>query len=136
MSRFPYLGRRDGGVRTSASLFKGASEAVLETADAGYINPRRLCLAEQRAAQSGGCHVIRDVVSDVVEDVATGNEAARMRIVTDGGLTLRARKVLIATGAFTDFRRLLPPGVRFDLEYLTQSVIFLEMSAEDLERTR
>jgi len=125
---FPYLGT------PGSSIVDGDTMAIFEQVDAGYINPRRQCLAQQTAAQRGGGHVIRDVVSDVTEDLRDGT--ATIKVITEGGLVIRARKVLIATGAFTDFRRLLPPGVRLQLQYLTQSVIFAELSPEDVSLMR
>jgi glycine/D-amino acid oxidase-like deaminating enzyme len=133
-TRFPYLAfcsreRPPGvdGVRPTA---------VLEAADAGYINPRLFCVAQQTVASRGGCHVIRDTVSDVVEERDGNGEVLMMRATTEGGLTIRARKVLLATGAFTDFRRLLPPGVNLRLQRRTQSVLFAQLTPTDVERLR
>lgn len=122
-TRFPYLG------------MDPTSSAILEVTAAGYINPRRVCAAQQKLAELRGCRIIRDIVR-TIDAVATGSDDGMVKVVTDTGREIFARKVLLATGAFSAFRRILPRNVRPDLTALTQSVIFAELSPKDLARLR
>jgi sarcosine oxidase/L-pipecolate oxidase len=121
--RFPYL--------NVAPSYR----CVAETSNAGYINPRKLVQAQQKIATKNGCHLIRDIVSSVIQVTLPANQEV-VQIETDGGRKIYSRKVLLATGAFTEFRSLLPKGFHFDLHPVTESVIFLEMSQSDIEKLK
>ena len=121
--RFPYLN------------VVPSHRCLAETWNAGYINPRKLVQAQQKIATRNGCHLIRDIVSSVVPVTLPGGQKG-VRIETDGGRSIYSRKVLLATGAFTEFRSLLPKGLCLDLHPVTESVIFLEMSQVDAEKLK
>jgi len=114
-TRFPYLSIGNSHART-----------IFEPKNAGYINPRLMIAAQQKLAQNGGCRIIREIVNSV----ATVNPTLS-RITTDQGTEVLARKVLVATGAFTYFRSILPRYLQLRLQPVTQAVIFAELSTED-----
>jgi glycine/D-amino acid oxidase-like deaminating enzyme len=137
-TRFPYVG------------FSPQHVGLWESRDAGYINPRLLVQAQQRLAVSHGCEVIRDVVCSVQQ--VTGNNSKQVeekshqdsskndqlfKVETDTGRILYAKKVLLATNAFTEgFRELLPPDIHLDMDRVSQAVIFAELSLEDTEKLK
>lgn len=129
--RFPYLG-----------IYNPNIKAIFETRNAGYINPRRLVEIQQKLAQKDGCVIVREVADSVDEKTDAGaasgggGGAVVMKVTTERGREILAKKVLLATGAFTEARSLLPPGLRLDLEPVTQGVVFAELSAEDQEKLR
>ena len=100
--------------------------------EAGYINPRRLVCAQQTAAHAQGCDIIRDVAVGVEELADQGH----MKVVTYTGQVIFARQVLLAPGAFTSFYRLLPYGIQPDVQLITQTVLFGELSDQDSDRMR
>ena len=88
--RYPYL------------RFTRGSSAVLQAKDAGYIDPRRLLEAQQKISVAQGTTLLRDIV------VAFRRKDAQIEIDTRSGHTLRANRVLLATGAYTNATKLLP----------------------------
>jgi sarcosine oxidase len=88
--RFPYLSYTPG------------STAVLQSNNAGYINPRRLLEAQQKISIANGTTLIRDIVANLRRD------GEQVVISTHSGESLRANKVLVATGAYTNASGLLP----------------------------
>ena len=59
-----------------------------------------------------------------------------MNITCKSGHVIHAKKVLLATGAFTGFRDLLPNGITPDIQLLTRSLIFAEVPSEKLDYFR
>lgn len=49
---------------------------------------------------------------------------------------ISAKSVLVATGAQTNFRELLPREKKVDVHLLTQTVLFLELGEHDMQRLR
>ncbi|XP_045215480.2 uncharacterized protein LOC123565756 [Mercenaria mercenaria] len=93
--RFPYLRFRDDTIGS------------IEMKKAGYINPRRIVEAQKAMAAKQGCTIFDDVVNDVSRIVQSDGSYA-MLVKTEGGRSILSKKVLLATGAFTTFRNLLP----------------------------
>ena len=121
--KFPYLD------------YKDCDEAWFEPTAAGYINPRHLVKAEQILARRYGCHVVDDVAMSV-QKIAKPDGTTQMEISTEKHGKILARKVVLATGAFTEFRDLLPDGVLPDVSILTNTVILAEMSTKDQHHFR
>ncbi|WAQ99396.1 hypothetical protein MAR_023769 [Mya arenaria] len=115
-AKFPYL-------RLSAN-----DAGVYEERNAGYISPRRLVSAQQAAAKKQGCRIIHDVVEKVSRVVKNGEYV--MRVETNGGTVVESRKVLLAAGAYTDFRQLLP-GFRLNQLLCPLTVALAEISEQD-----
>ena len=86
---------------------------VLSDKDTGYINPRDMITAMHICAEKNGCDIIDDIVRHVTPSRGTDGYHT---IITDKGRSVRARKVLLAAGAFTRCRHLLPPEVQPDVE--------------------
>jgi sarcosine oxidase len=95
--RFPYL------------RFTPGSSAVLQPKDAGYIDPRRLVEAQQKISVAQGTTLIRDVVA------AIKRIGKQIEIDTGSGEMIRAKRVLIATGAYTNAIGLLPDQLRMKI---------------------
>ncbi|MBT8078484.1 MAG: FAD-binding oxidoreductase [Gammaproteobacteria bacterium] len=87
--RFPYLS------------FTPGSSAVLQEDDAGYLDPRRLIEAQHQISIAQGASVIRDVVVDL------RSRAGHVEVRTKSGSRIRANRVLLATGAYTNASGLL-----------------------------
>ncbi|XP_069102650.1 monomeric sarcosine oxidase-like [Argopecten irradians] len=118
--RFPYLNLRD------------TDEAIFETKNAGYISPRGMIDAQKRVARDNGCDVINDVVCEISRNHDSG--VRLMSVLTESGQKVEARRVLIATGSFTTFRKLLPPGREPDVTFCPLAVAKVEVSSEDVKR--
>ena len=87
--RFPYLN------------FTPGSSAVLQEKDAGYFNPRLLVEAQQTIAVAQGATLLRE---EVVQIQRSGEQ---LEIATRSGETVRANRVLVATGAYANATKLL-----------------------------
>ena len=88
--RFPFL-RAESGVR-----------GLLETGDAGVVNPRAMVENQLRAAQSRGTTLIRDVVQSL------DCEPDAVVAVLGDGRRLRCRRAVVAAGAYVNAFDLLP----------------------------
>lgn len=105
----------------------------LETLDAGYISPRKLVKAQITVALKNECCYIPEVASNVRRVVKNGEYTM---VVKTESTTIIAKKVLIATGAFTSFRNILPDGIQLDLSLCPIAVAKVEISASDYENLR
>lgn len=93
--KFPYM------------LLNDDTYGFKEFKNAGYINPRKLVEAQQTVARRHGCTIFNDVVNRVTRTVQSDGSYV-MKVELDSGQVLCSRKVLLATGAFTECRHLLP----------------------------
>ena len=116
-------------------FFDEDDDVLFESQGAGVLNPRKFVLAEQTAAHLQGCDIFREPVNNVAPVKHTDGSSI-MKVTTEGGNTYLARKVLLATGAFTEFRKLLPDGMRPSWDLVTHTVILAEVSDMDLERMK
>lgn len=125
-SQFPFLS------------ISNRDEAVFESHFAGYISPRRLVKAQIAIAEKNGCQHIQEVVRSVTRVVVNTNTDADsvMEVTTDYGRRILARKVLVATGAFTAFRNLLGVEVYPDTKLFPLAVTKLEISEEDAQKIK
>ena len=90
---------------------------------AGCINPRALLQAQQQIAMNRGCQIIDDVVDSIHQE-----PSGRHILVTDSGKQISTQKVLLATGAFTECRNLLPEGVSPAMDSTTETVLFVSIN--------
>lgn len=88
--RFPYL------------RFTPGSSAVFQRNNAGYINPRRLLEAQQKLSLAQGTTPLREVV------VQIRKRGGQIELELRSGQKVRANRVLVATGAYTNATSLLP----------------------------
>ena len=120
-SKFPFLS------------IPNMDEAVFESHFAGYISPRRLIKAQITIAKKNGCQHIQEVVRSVSRVLHNDSNKCEvvMEVVTDSGRKVLAKKVLLCTGAFTAFRKLLGTEVSPDTKLFPLAVTKLEISEED-----
>jgi len=100
--------------------FTPGSSAVLQPGNAGFINPRKLKAAQQEIASSQGATIIRDVVTRI------RRQGSQVEIATGNGTTLRANRVLVATGAYTNASKLLPRK----LDFLIRAAMIMETEVD------
>ena len=77
--------------------FKEGLSILHEPAIAGYINPRELVQAQLEIAKMQGAEIVRETVT------AVQSHLNHIQITTNQGHIIKAKRVLIATGAWTQF---------------------------------
>ncbi|XP_054713485.1 uncharacterized protein LOC129222948 [Uloborus diversus] len=98
--------------------------AILEDAGAGYISARNLVAAQKKVAKMQGCHII----SEVVKEVQELHEKHGLHLtITEGGRKIFSKRILICTGAFTNFKNFMPLP-KLKINALKETVAFLEIS--------
>ncbi|XP_060558103.1 N-methyl-L-tryptophan oxidase-like isoform X1 [Ruditapes philippinarum] len=117
--RFPYL------------RFTNNTLGSFETQNAGHINPRRIVQAQKVIAAEQGCTIIDDVVNHVTRIVQSDGTYA-MQVKTEEGRTILCKRVLLATGAFTTFKNLMP-YMKPEQKLSPISVSLLEVDKSSLE---
>ena len=90
---------------------------------AGHISPRILVKAQQLIAKNHGCMILDDIVDSV--EKKTSNQLV---LRTGSGQVIHANKVLLATGAFTESRNLLPRGFLPDMSSTSETVLFVSIA--------
>lgn len=112
--RFPFL------------RFPAGCTGLWEPPPAGYINPRELVKAQLTIAQSHGAALIRETAVKLIE------ASDGVTVHTLAGNGYRARRVLLATGAFSNAYPLLPrpPALRIK----TETVIMARLSSDEAAR--
>ncbi len=95
-----------------------------EMGEAGYINPRALVAAQVKIAAAQGADIVRETV---VELEIRGNGVA---LTTDGGQTIRAQRVLVAAGAWTEFLT----GAKLDLVPTPRTIVLAQVDAAEAAR--
>ena len=104
--------------------FPAGRVGLLERGGAGYINPRALIQAQLRLSATLGASTIRKTVTAI----APTRES--VELYTDGGDRYRARKVLVANGAYVD--QLL--GEKFNLTLVGRTILLAEVSKAEAAR--
>lgn len=100
--------------------------ALYENSLAGWINPRLHVAAELRAASVGGARVVPVEVNELIE------QQGAVDILCADGTLLSAQKVIVACGAFSLAKGLLPQTL--PMKVLARTVTFFEVG--DVERKR
>ena len=108
-------------------------KGVFECERSGYINPRKLFQAEQIAARQHGCDVIESCVQKVFDSFHSDGTTLKS-VQLENGDVIRSRKVLVATGAFTSFRDLLPAGLEPDVTLIGATIANICISDADAEK--
>ena len=112
-NKFPYLQFREN----SCGLF--------EAANAGFVNPRELIEAQLRIAQKNGAQVIRQTAVSIVPN------SSHVSVRTDDGKDLKAKKVIITAGAFTNCHRLLDEKLSY--QALARTVLLAKLTPESVK---
>ncbi len=110
--------------RFSFLSFGAGSQGVWETGGAGYINPRALVLAQSAIAAQQGATLVRETVTRIHQT------HDHVEIETDAGAMYRARRALVATGAWTN--ALLPTPLALRPKKVT--VVLAELDEEEARR--
>ena len=121
-STFPYLNLPSSDI------------GVFEDQDAGYINPRKLVEAQKLIASRQGCTYVDDVVNQVTRVIHSDGTYA-MNVVTEKGKNISCNRVLLATGAFSTFRDLLP-DIEPEQELCPLTVALVEVNGPDAEKLK
>lgn len=108
-ARFPYM------------RFPAGTAAAWE-AEGGWINPRLLRAAEERAMEQAG--------GVVVDGVAVAQDRGTVTLAT--GMTIPAGHVVIASGGYARTDGLLP--ARPDMNVMARTVLLAEIAPDDLPR--
>ncbi len=98
-------------------------EGVYTNKKSGHISPRNLVAAQKEAACLAGCDIIDDIVKKLTPIGSGGYQIQAER----SAKMYRSRKVLLATGAFTEFRSLLPHDMIPDLAKMGVMVLLVIM---------
>ncbi|MGC0327275.1 sarcosine oxidase [Streptomyces sp. SAI-170] len=115
----------------------GGVEGLLETKEAGHLNPRRLVKAQLDLMTASGGRLLRGAVTEVRKDRRTGLWRLRVAGTQGGGLEVGAEKVLIATGALINHSKALPAGCReLGLQVFTEPNLLFEVEGNQIERLR
>lgn len=93
--------------------------------DSGYISPRLIIKAQQKVAKSQGCNIIHDTAIDVERTKDVGRKS--LRIQTRNGNIIHANRVLLCTGAFTNFHGILPDSLKLHLTPESELVVKVEV---------
>ncbi|XP_062590976.1 uncharacterized protein LOC134252499 [Saccostrea cucullata] len=112
--KFPYL------------TFAENDEGIMEKRRAGYINPRKMVMAQIIVAVNQGCDVVRDIVLNI-EKLQRG-----YKLTTERGKNIWTNKVLIATNAFTGMHKLLRNPVSY--KAMPQTVTLAAVSENTAKR--
>ena len=99
---------------------------LYEPTIAGYINPRELIAAQLTVAQKQGATVVRETVTDL------DPQADSVAITTDGGQVIRAKRVLVAAGAWTEFLT----GFDLGLIPTPRTILLAKVDAAEAERLK
>lgn len=97
-----------------------------EKSPAGYLNPRKLLAGQLAVARNNGATLIREIVTGLTDN------ADHIEVKTKEGGSYRARKVLIATGAFSNCFGLFdrPLALRLKIEF----VVYGQTPVQEVER--
>lgn len=99
---------------------------IHEPAPAGYINPRSLVAAQLKIFADNGGTILRETAVSVLP------ESDYVNIKTLEGNQYQAKKIIIATGAFTNDYDLLPH--KLPLRVKTETIILAEIEEKEVAR--
>ena len=109
-ARFPFLSVADD------------TRGLEEVGTAGHISPRAFVRAQVAAARQLGVSVLDD------EALEIRAASTRVEVSTKGSGTLRADRVLVAVGAFTNVSGLLP--IQLDINVFARTVVLGRVGAQ------
>ena len=115
------LGATDLAMRFPFLQFGGDASGALQARGGGALSPRRLVEAQTIAAERQGATILREPVHTLVL------RNSRVEITTASGQTLRASKVLVATGGFANVHDVLPR--KLDIRVGGRTIVLAEVDA-------
>ena len=121
---------RSGGELRNAFPFSFPrdAEGILEPSPSGHIDPRRLIQAQLSTLEMNDGVIVRDVVNHV-QQIPHG-----VVLTTFTDQTLRANKVVVAAGSFTNFADLLPRRLALTLK--SETVILARLRPEEVNHLK
>ncbi|MBL88953.1 MAG: FAD-dependent oxidoreductase [Actinobacteria bacterium] len=114
--------------RFSYFSFPSGVSGVHEHSTGGHINPRNLIKAQIEMLMKAENEVVNETGS------AIERHDGFFRVVTQNGKAIKANKVLLASGVFSE--RLVDSREKLDLEICESTVVLAELGKEDAERLR
>lgn len=102
----------------------GGVEGLFESTGAGLLNPRNLVAAQLALAENAGATMLRGAV------IATEKRSGEWRLQVRrerGHSTVRAKRLLVATGALTNQNGVLPPRSLLAMQAYTEPNLFFEV---------
>lgn len=112
MKQFPFLYAAPG------------TTTLWERGNAGHVNPRSMVQAQLLVAEQQGATILRETVTSYKRHDGS------VELSTDGGQQVKAKKLLIAAGGYTN--HLLPRPLSMQLK--ARSVLLAEVDAEEARR--
>lgn len=103
-----------------------AAKGIFETSPSGYINPRLLIQAQLNIFQKNGGKIFNETANDL--NYANG----QFIISTLSGKIYRSKKILLATGAFINFFKLLKRKLVLNLK--SETTIWAKVNNEEAQR--
>lgn len=100
---------------------------LLDDFGAGHISPRNVVAAQKKVAKNQGCDIISEVVSEVKPLVKGIHE-----IITECGRILKAKRILICTGAFTNLKKFPMPKLKMKMK--KETVGFFKLPLKEAQR--
>ena len=125
-TRYERLTTEAYAARMPALRFPDNLSLLYETDGAGYINPRSLVAAQVKLAERQGADIVRETVID------NQTESGGVTLTTDGDQTVRAEKVLVAAGGWTDYLT----GAKLDLFSLRRTIVMARIDAAEEARLK
>jgi sarcosine oxidase len=101
-------------------------DIFIEGAPSGYINPRDMIRAQLAVAARAGAEIVRETA------VSVQNQHTHVQVMTKEGGQYQAKKVLLATGAYTNCFELL--ARKLALRVKSETIILGHMAAGEEER--
>ena len=112
-------------MRPEIALNKGLL-VLHETNGAGYINPRALVAAQVKISEKQGADVVRETVTSIETDK---NDVT---LTTADGQTIRAERVMVSAGAWTQFIT----GVDLGIVPYPRTVLLARIDESEAERLK
>jgi glycine/D-amino acid oxidase-like deaminating enzyme len=106
--------------------FPDGSKGLFESAPSGHINPRLLIKAQLKIVDQNGGEVIREIVKGAT------HKNGIVTITMQQGKTLRAKRVLLTMGSFTNFSPLLETKLALTLK--SETVILARVDQKEAQR--
>lgn len=111
---------------------------IWEKEGSGYVSARRLVKAHQKVAVENGVKLIPEVVF-TIKPASSKSATYRWEVMTEEGNVFHAKSVLVAAGAYAGFKQLFEcvvPNKVPDLDLRTQTIAFLQIPDEEVERLK
>ena len=112
----------------SEFFFPTSAKGFYELAPAGHINPRLLIQAQETVFKKNGGEIFNETVEKIFF------EKGFINISCFNGQTFQAKKVLLATGAFTNFFDLLKAKVELKLK--SESTVWIKVEEKEASRLK